>query len=72
MKKSKIVTVVIAVALQHVIVGDAFAANKGRSKATAYCFDAAFHEKTGRLFDAGANTGLRLKKNRYFPLTLQP
>jgi hypothetical protein len=57
MKKPKIVTVSIVVAFQFLILANAFASNMGGSKATAYCFDAAFHEKTSRLFVAGANTG---------------
>jgi hypothetical protein len=57
MKTFKIVTVVIAIVLGCVIAANAFAGDKGRDKAIAYCFDAAFHEKTNRLFVAGANTG---------------
>ena len=57
MERFKIITVVIAVALQHVVAVNAFAADKDKNIVRAYCFDAAFDEKTNRLFVAGANTG---------------
>jgi len=41
MKRFKIVTVVIAIALGCVIAANAVAGDKGRDKAIAYCFDAA-------------------------------
>jgi len=57
MKRFKIVIVVIAIALECVVAANAFAGDKGRNKAMGYCFDAAFHEKTDRLFVAAAVMG---------------
>ena len=57
MKRFKIVIVVIAIALGCVVAANAFAGDKGRNKVMGYCFDAAFHEKTNRLFVAGGVMG---------------
>ena len=59
MKKFKITNVVIAVALGHIVAANAFAGEqgKGRNKQMGYCFDAAFHEKTDRLYVAGGARG---------------
>lgn len=57
MKASRISNVLITIALGCVVTANVFAGDKARKKATAHCFDAAFHERTGRLFVAGSNTG---------------
>ncbi len=57
MERFKIVIVIIAIALECVVAANAFAGDKGRNKALGYCFDAAFHNKTDRLFVAAAVMG---------------
>jgi len=62
MKRFKIVIAVIAIALEYVVVANALAGDKGRNKVMGYCFDAAFHEKTNRLFVAGGAWGTHIFK----------
>ncbi|MFB0554999.1 MAG: LVIVD repeat-containing protein [Phycisphaerae bacterium] len=57
MKRFKIIIAAMAVALQLVVVANAFTADKGRNKKMGYCFDAAFHEKTNRLYVAAGPMG---------------
>ena len=55
MKRLKVIITIMVVLFQIVVVTNAFAADKGRNKRMGYCFDAAFHEKTNRLYvTAGA------------------
>ena len=49
--------VAATVALQLVVVDNTFASDKGRSRKMGYCFDAAFHEKTNRLYVAAGSEG---------------
>ena len=57
MGKFRIISVVIAVTLWHVFATNSSAGDKARNKTKVHCFDVAFHEKTGRLFVAGSDTG---------------
>lgn len=57
MKSFKIIIATIAIALQLVIVANTSALDKGRNRNMGYCFDAAFHEKTNRLYVAAGSKG---------------
>ncbi|MDT8304106.1 MAG: hypothetical protein RQ760_21670 [Sedimentisphaerales bacterium] len=60
MKRFKIINVLIAIAFLYVTTTNAFAGDKGRNKVMGYCFDAAFHEHTNRLFVAGGAKGTHI------------
>jgi len=60
MERFKSINIVIAIALGYVVVANALAGDKGRNKVMGYCFDAAFHEKTNRLFVAGGVIGTHI------------
>jgi len=57
MKKLKVSTLAILVSSVFLAAVDVFAGDKGRNKVMGYCFDAAFHEKTNRLFVASGVMG---------------
>jgi hypothetical protein len=59
-ERFRIINVVIVIALWHTITINVFAVDKGRNKMMGYCFDAAFHEKTNRLFVAGGAKGTHI------------
>jgi hypothetical protein len=57
MKRFQVIVATMLVALKLVVVANAFAADKGRNKRMGYCFDAAFHEETNRLYVAAGALG---------------
>lgn len=57
MKRLKVIITIVVVLFQIVVITNAFAAEKGRNKKMGYCFDAAFHEGTNRLYVTAGSAG---------------